>query len=164
MQLETERLLILPLTAKQMRLWINNVTGLENELQCIYRAEPMQDRFLEIIKEQAEKTAQDEANYLYHTLWLIVRKADRIIVGSADFKDVPDEHREVEIGYGLGKEFEHNGYMTETVGAMCGWALKQPGIDHVLAETNTDNFASQNILKRCGFLLYKQADTYWWRL
>jgi len=23
--------------------------------------------------------------------------------------------------------------------------------------------ASQNILKRCGFSLYQQADTYWWK-
>ena len=33
-------------------------------------------------------------------------KTDRIVVGSADFKGLPNAQGEVEIGYGLGKEFE----------------------------------------------------------
>ncbi|MEY8298927.1 MAG: GNAT family N-acetyltransferase [Emergencia timonensis] len=49
----------------------------------------------------------------------MVRKSDRVVIGSADFKDIPNEAQEVEIGYGLGKDFEHNGYMTEAVQAMC---------------------------------------------
>ena len=51
-----------------------------------------------------------------------IRKSDNVVVGSADFKNVPDEKGQVEIGYGLGKAFEHEGYMTEAVRAMCSWA------------------------------------------
>ena len=163
-QPETERLCLIPLTAKQLQLWVEDITTLEKELNCNYQAEPMEDLFLEIVKGQVKKTIDDEANYLYHTFWLLVRKTDRIVVGSADFKDVPNENGEVEIGYGLGKEFEHNGYMTEAVKTMCKWALEQNGVSHVIAETDIDSPASQNILKRCGFSLYKQADTCWWRL
>ncbi len=56
---------------------------------------------------------------LWHTFWFLIRKTDRIVVGSVVFKDVSGTKQEVEIGYGLGKEFEHNGYMTEAVQAMC---------------------------------------------
>jgi RimJ/RimL family protein N-acetyltransferase len=164
MQQETERLYLIPLTAKQLQLWVEDITALEKELNCSYQAEPMEGLFLEIVNGQIEKTAYDEANYLYHTFWFLVRKTDRIVVGSADFKDIPNENGEVEIGYGLGKEFEHNGYMTEAVKTMCKWALEQNGVSHVIAETDIDSPASQNILKRCGFSLYNQADTYWWRL
>jgi len=163
MQLETKRLYLIPLTAKQLQLWVENIPALEKELNCNYQAEPMEGIFLEIVKHQVKKTADDETNYLYHTFWFLVRKTDRIVVGSADFKDVPDENGEVEIGYGLGKNFERNGYMTEAVKAMCKWALEQNGVSHVIAETDIDNPASQNILKRCGFSLYKQAGTYWWQ-
>ena len=124
----------------------------------------MEGLFWEIVKGQVERIALDEANYLYHTFWFLVRKSDRIVVGSALFKGAPDDNGEVEIGYGLGKRFEHNGYMTEAVDTICKWALRQNGIVHVIAETDVDNFASQNILKRCGFSLYRQADTCWWRL
>ena len=164
MQLETERLCLIPLTAKQLQLWVEDIPALEKELNCRYQAEPMEGIFLEIVKGQVEKTTGDEANYLYYTFWFLVRKTDRIVVGSADFKGVPNENGEVEIGYGLGKDFEHNGYMTEAVKTMCTWALKQNGVSHVIAETDIDSPASQNILKRCGFSLYRQADTCWWQL
>lgn len=164
MRLETERLYLIPLTAKQIALWVNDISSLEKELNCSYQAEPMRDVFLKIVKGQVEKTAADETNYLFHSFWFLIRKSDHVVIGSADFKDVPNANGEVEIGYGLGKEFEHNGYMTEAVKAMCNWALVQSDITHVIAETDVDNPASQNILKRCGFSLYQQADTYWWWL
>ncbi|MCU0079807.1 GNAT family N-acetyltransferase [Extibacter muris] len=41
---------------------------------------------------------------------------------------MPDMNQEVEIGYGLGKEFEHSGYMPEAVQAMCKWALEQENV------------------------------------
>ena len=164
MQLETERLYLIPLTVKQLCLWVEDIPALEKELNCSYQAEPMEGLFLEIVKGQIEKTVCDEANYLYHTFWFLVRKTDRIVVGSTDFKNIPNENGEVEIGYGLGKDFEHNGYMTEAVKAMCKWVLAQNGVSHVIAETDIDSPASQKILKRCGFSLYKQADSCWWRL
>ncbi|WP_423231066.1 GNAT family N-acetyltransferase [Clostridium magnum] len=64
-------------------------------------------------------TRKDPNNYLWHSFFFLIRRDDRIVVGSADSKDIPNGNGEVEIGYGLGKEFEHNGYMTEAVKAMC---------------------------------------------
>lgn len=164
MQLETERLLLAPLTAMQMRLWTENLPALEKELDCRYQAEPIKDGFLEIVRAQTEKTAAEPANHLYYTFWFLIRKTDRTVIGSVVFKDGPNKNGEIEIGYGLGKNFEHCGYMTEAVKAMCDWALEQPVISHVIAETDIDNPASQNILKRCGFSPYQQAQTCWWRL
>jgi RimJ/RimL family protein N-acetyltransferase len=164
MTIETDRLYLTPLTAGQLRLWVEDISVLERELNCHYRAEPMTGFFLDIVKGQLEITERDKVNYLYHSFWFLIRKSDRVVVGSADFKDIPNERNEVEIGYGLGRGFERNGYMTEAIRAMCEWALKQPGIDNIIAETDTDNPRSQNILTRCGFAKYKQDETIWWRL
>lgn len=164
MIIETDRLYLTPLTARQLRLWVEALPFLEKELNCRYCAEPMEGPFLAIVKGQLEITVNDETNYLYHSFWFLIRKSDRVVVGSADFKDVPNKDGEVEIGYGVGKDFEHNGYMTEAVQAMCKWAMAQNNIAHVIAETEIDRPQSQNILKRCGFTLYKQGETLWWRL
>lgn len=137
---------------------------LEAELSCSYMAEPLEGFFLDIVRSQIEITEKDPDNYLWHSFWLLMRKSDRVIVGSADFKDVPNGDGEVEIGYGLGAAFEHNGYMTEAVEAMCGWAAKQAGVMSVIAETDLDGYASQRILKRCGFEEYRRGETIWWRL
>jgi len=80
-------------------------------------------------------TEANLAEYYWHSFWFLIRKGDRVVVGSADFKGGPNEKDEVEIGYGRGKEFEHNGYMTEAVSAMCAWARAQEKIKSVIAET-----------------------------
>jgi len=164
MQIETERLFLVTLTVEQIRLWTQDMPALEEAMNCRCQAEPMEGAFIKVVEKQAEKATADEKNLLYYTFWFLVRKSDRIVVGSACFKNKPNENGEVEIGYGLGKDFEHNGYMTECVKAMCDWALKQPNIACVIAETDIDNPASENVLKRCGFQLYKQTETNWWQL
>ncbi|MGG7165788.1 GNAT family N-acetyltransferase [Clostridium ihumii] len=164
MRIQTERLELIPLMPNQLKLWIEDIKELEKELECYYKAEPMEGFFFEIVKGQYEITQNDPNNYLWHSFFFLVRKEDRVVVGSADFKDIPNENGEVEIGYGLGKEFEHNGYMTEAVKAMCQWALNQNDVTSVIAETDLEGLASQRILERCGFKKYKEEETLWWRL
>jgi GNAT superfamily N-acetyltransferase len=164
MRLETERLWIIPLTAEQLALWVHDIPALERELDGSYQGEALEGGFLEIVEGQVEKAAGAGDGYLYHTFWLLVRKADRTAVGSACFKGAPDEKDEVEIGYGLGKAFEGQGYMTEAVRALCDWALRQESVSWVTAETEADHQASQSVLKRCGFTLYHQGETWWWRV
>lgn len=55
--------------------------------------------------------------------------------------------------------------MAEAAKAMCEWALKQNDVTSVIAETESDSFASQRILKCCGFEKYKEEEeTIWWKL
>lgn len=164
MKIETERLNIIALTPDQLQLWTYNIKELEEELLCSYKAEPMEGLFREIVCGQVKKAQKDPDNYLWHTFWFIVKKSDHCVVGSIDFKDVPNSDGEVEIGYGLGRDFEHNGYMTEAVQAFCNWALQQNRVKHIIAETDIDGVSSQKILIRCGFKEYERNDTVWWRL
>ena len=112
MMIETERLQLIPLTPDQLRLWVTDMAELESELGVVYDAEPMEGIFLKIVEGQCGITEKDEAHYVYHTFWFLVRREDRVVVGSADFKNVPDPEGLVEIGYGLGLKYEHKGYMT----------------------------------------------------
>lgn len=164
MIIQTKRLELLPLNAKQLELLITNLAELEKQLNFSYQAEPLNGFFLTILQKQLEAIKKDPNNYLWLTFWLIVRKSDRTVVGSADYKNLPDSRQEVEIGYGLGNAFEKNGYMTETVEAMCRFAFEQPGVSIVIAETEADNLASQRVLSRCGFERYKKDNGLWWKL
>ena len=164
MLINTERLELIPLDARQMWLWLNDLPKLEKELNCSYKGEELEGFFLKIVDGQAILTEKNASEYYWHSFWFLVRKSDRTVVGSADFKAGPNEKGEVEIGYGLSKEFEHNGYMTEAVRAMCLWAKAQNGVSHVIAETYLDNMPSQNILKRCGFEETMRGESVWWRL
>lgn len=161
---KTERLELVPLALDQMKLWRHDSIGFEKELNCIYKGEPLEEFFLEYLNEQIRIISENKDNYLYYTFWLLIRKSDRVAIGSAAFKGSANHEGEIEIGYGLGKGFEHNGYMTEAVGEMCKWGLAQENVNYIIAETDLDGYASQRVLERNGFIRYKFSDSSWWRL
>ena len=164
MTIETERLQITALTTHQLTLWTDDIKTLEKELNCTYAGQPIEGFFLNIVKKITEMAKNDESNYLFRTFWFIIRKSDRTVVGSTSFKGIPNDLQEVGIGYGLGKEFEGKGYMTETVKAMCNWAKEHDNISYVIAETEPGNVKSEKVLNCCGFTFYKQDKNTWWRV
>lgn len=120
----TERMELVLLTPPRLALWIEDTAALKAELNCIYRAEPVEGVFREIIREQLEAAREEPHNSLWYGFFFLIRRADRVVVGSACFKRPPDEEGEVELGYGLGDAFGRRGYMTEAVKALCEFALK----------------------------------------
>ena len=86
----------------------------------------------------------------WYAIWFIERKGGSY-VGDLCFKGLlPDGS--VEIGYGIAEENRGHGYATEAVEAVTAWALEQPGVCRVDAETEPENKASQRVLVKCGFV------------
>lgn len=164
MIIETDRLELIPLSLNQLKLWVAEEAAFEKELDFTYKGQPLIGFMLRNIEEEIETIAKVEANYLFYTTWLMVLKTSRMAVGSAAFKGVPNQNGEIEIGYGLGEEFEHHGYMTEAVKELCKWGLNQENVKQILAETDVEGYASERILKRNGFERFKTGDSSWWRL
>ena len=85
-------------------------------------------------------------------LWALVRREDGAVIGQAGLTmQECGGKRLPEIGYLLKKAFWHQGYATEAVTAAVEWALCQPGVLRVEAETAPENIASQRVLAKCGF-------------
>lgn len=161
--IETGRLELIPLDERQLELWCASQSELERELGCDYRAEPLAGAFLAVVREQLETMKRDFDNYLWHTFWFFKDRRKNEIIGTAGFKGIP-RGGAVEIGCGATKDFRKKSYVTEAVKAMCLWALRQPGIDTVLAKTEKWDSDSQDVLIKCGFERFKAIETYWWRL
>lgn len=97
--------------------------------------------------------------------WQRVKKWKRYYVVSKIVKGEPDEKGEVEIGYGTYTDFQGRGFMTEAVGTIAKWALDQPGVNAVLAETGKENIASHKTLSKNNFCICNEAgNMLWWRL
>lgn len=133
MQLETERLRILPLP--QLKLRLEGMPRFEHEAM----ASPAE------LAEKIPSSCPWAAN------WQIIWKERNCSVGSAGFMNVPDETGEVEIRCGITPAFQRRGFMTEALRAIAAWALEQPGVTGVIAETEPENTASRRVLARCGF-------------
>ncbi len=74
-----------------------------------------------------------------------------VLMASGGFRG-PPENGTVEIGYSILPQFEGQGYATEMVGALARWALEQPGVTRIVAETEWANPASARVLIKAGFL------------
>jgi ribosomal-protein-alanine N-acetyltransferase len=82
--------------------------------------------------------------------YLIVHRADRLLIGDLGFKGLPDAHGMVEIGYGIIPSYRGQGYATEAARALIDWASKQPNVRSITAECEATNRASIRVLEKLG--------------
>ncbi len=162
LSIETSRLRIFPLPLAQLRLWVEDLPALERSLGYAYRGVPVEKALGDARRLLA--AAEEAGESPYRTVWMLVQREEGVIIGSAGFKGGPDEKGEVEIRYAMGKDYRRRGYMTEAVKAICCWALEQPEVAHITAETDLVSYPSQRILERLGFQKYREEETLWWRL
>ena len=87
----------------------------------------------------------------WYAIWMIELK-NGTHIGELCFKGLSADGI-AEIGYGISKEYQNNGYATEAVKAVLEWAFAHPEIAAVEAETDSDNTASKRVLEKCGFAL-----------
>ena len=74
-----------------------------------------------------------------------------ILVASGGFKGPPRDGT-AEIGYSVLPQFQGRGNATELVRELVRWALAQPGVTRVVAETEWANPASVRVLNKAGFV------------
>lgn len=82
--------------------------------------------------------------------WIIVRNADKKILGDIGFHGKPDESGTVEIGYGLTEDERGKGYGFEALDKILFWAKSHPDVKTIKAECLIDNYPSISILNKAG--------------
>jgi [ribosomal protein S5]-alanine N-acetyltransferase len=163
--LVTGRLLIRPLSPVQLQKYteLNNI--LETELGLNASGRTISAALKEALEQVIIPHVAASDSYLYSTLWTMIDKDLKLMVGDLCFKGSPNDHGEIEIGYGTYDGFQGKGYMTEAIEAMIGWAFRQPGVRAIVAETERDNVSSHRTLSKNGFVVYKEVENMlWWRL
>ncbi len=163
--IETERLIIKPLTLEQLIKYIRLDNSLEKELNLNSSSRSISPELKEALEQTILPNVADlNKNYLFSTLWTIILKGENRMVGDLCFVGEPNDEGEVEIGYGTYEEFRKRGFMTEAVGAMVKWAEKQPNIRSIIASTEKSNIDSFSILERNNFIKYAETGTFYnWR-
>jgi len=84
-------------------------------------------------------------------VFALVRSEDGRTIGGMGFHAVPDEEGRTEVGYDLVEGARGQGYATEALRALTGWALARDDVRTVLATVERDNLASQAVVSRVGF-------------
>jgi RimJ/RimL family protein N-acetyltransferase len=164
--IETERLIIKPLTYNQLEKYILNDNSLEEELNLKETSRSISPELKEALEQTILPNVADTSkNYLYSTLWTLISKKENKMVGDLCFVGAPNADGEIEIGYGTYDIFTGLGFMTEAVGGMISWAKKQPEIHAIIADTEKQNTASFRVLEKNDFVKTGENETLLkWRL
>lgn len=165
MNLETNRLKIIPLSITQFSLLLEGIDKMESELKLSPSGEKFDEHTQAAMSVLYEEALNNLNDYLWYTNWQIIFTSENKSIGSACFMKKPDESGCVEIGYGINTEYRNKGYATEAIQTICSWALSQPTVKIIIAETEKENYASHKVLQRCGMTIYNESDqSFFWRL
>ena len=88
--------------------------------------------------------------------WVMIDKAhrDRPIVGTCSLTQIArGPSQSAIVGYGLDREREGQGLMTEALGAVVRFAFGPLGLKRLMANHLPDNARSARLLKRLGFVI-----------
>lgn len=150
--LETERLILKPLTYDQLVKYIKADNSLEAELKLNKTSRTISPELKEALEQTILPNVADKSkDYLFSTLWTLISKSENKMVGDICIVGEPNSNGEIEIGYGTYDEFKGKGFMTEAVNGLIGWAKTQPKIFAIIASTDKNNIASFTILKKNNF-------------
>lgn len=94
---------------------------------------------------------------------MIVRRADNAVVGTVDITDFVPLHARGEVGIGVRREFQGNGYAKEALDLLCEYLFGFLHLKQLVAHVATDNEGSLRLFSSCGFVecgVLKE----WWRV
>ena len=99
--------------------------------------------------------------------WIIIRKTDKIKMGSCVFHEWDRRNGKVDIHYDLNRQFWNNGYMQESIKRIVKFAIEKMDIIEINACIDVENIRSINLVKKLGFIengfkngLYKNGKKY----
>ena len=90
-------------------------------------------------------------------VWAVIERETGLVVGEIGFEGHPAVGT-VETFFSVVPSRRRRGYASEAARALVGWAFQQPGVVHVHARCQPQNFASIATLERAGFHLTREDD------
>ncbi len=124
--IETQRLILKPLSYSELSKQIDSPAILAEEMGFTPSSSLMDSDVTEAIQHDLLPLLADANNdSLFYTLWLIIEKNKKTIIGGFCFHGKPDIEGEVKIGYGIDNTFRNHGYMTEAINGIIQW-VKRP--------------------------------------
>jgi len=158
--IETERLILIPLTYEQLIKYLKCDNSLEEDLKILPSNRKIPQELILAFEETIlPKVANNNRNYLYTTLWAAIAKEEQKMIGDFCIVGEPNKNGEIEIGYGVYDEFQNRGYMTEIVSRLIEWAKTQPKVKSIIAATEKNNIASFKVLEKNKFQQITQSET-----
>lgn len=164
MKLETERLILIPLSLNDLSQAIKDRRKMARILNLNPNVEDLDEMMLNIYKIKILNIERDPLNYHFYTYWQIILKQNNRIIGEIGYKGMPKEKGQVEVGYGTDNEYQSKGYMTEALNELIRWTYLQNKVNvkSIIASTRKENIPSHKVLIKVGMEKYYEDDEYYY--
>ena len=83
--------------------------------------------------------------------WIVLKSTNEII-GSSSFHGAPNAEGMVEIGLGIDRRFQNQGFGFEALAGMWGWVCAQDGVKTLRYTVSITNLPSIALVKKFGFI------------
>ncbi|HEX2968281.1 MAG TPA: GNAT family N-acetyltransferase [Bacteroidales bacterium] len=155
--IETKRLFIKPLTAEELKRHIDSPVDFAQDLGLIPSQSLIDNETKEAILNDLLPNITDiSKDSDFYTMWILIEKVKKAIIGGICFHGEPNEMGEVEIGYGTDLTFRNKGYMTECISGMVHWLQENKDVKAIVAETENTNISSIIVLEKNDFRMIQQ--------
>ena len=152
-QIRSERLCLLQLDTEEARALLQGSPAPGRPWLAGY---PMQGTLIAV--EAFVRAIDNGADPGAYGVYQLVRSGDGLVIGDIGFHGRPNVAGSVTVGYGLAPGARGQGYATEALRAVVAWALAQPEVAAVEADTTHANLPSQRVMERAGMRLYDRSD------
>ena len=164
--IETTRLKLIPLTLHELNLLASSRGKMEDFMGFQRSSFKLNtaDSFLKEFESALHswfipKVAENPNHYAWFTHWVILEKATHLTVGGIGARGLTDESGQNMIGYFIEQKSEGKGYATEATLAFTRWMFENDlSLREILADTLTDGYASQKVLRKAGFIHAGETD------
>ena len=148
MDLTTPRLRLRPLAPAEMRELLE---GRPLPGQSWAEGYPLDGTLVAVAMQQELAEADVDRGGFCHYQVMLADEA--LVIGDVGFHAPPDDLGEVSVGFGIVPAARGRGFAVEALRAVLDWALHQPEIRVVHADTDLVNLASQRVLAAAGMRL-----------
>lgn len=152
--LQTERLLLRPLTARDLDAVYTYAGDAENTRYMIYLPHSSIDETRRML-EEAEAEWQCPSP-LYFECGMVLSGT---VIGAVSLYLEEDDRSCGEIGWVLNRRFQGHGYAAEAAAALCDFALHNLGMRTIVAHCDARNKASARVMERLGMVLANDTGT-----
>lgn len=150
----TNRLALLPTTTEWMSAEMRDLQEFARLLEAEVPPEWPPENLRDALPWFFEQVIAHPSKCHWFLWYAVLRPSDELgamLVGSLGFKGPPDEAGRVEIGFSLLPQFQGRGLASEMIRALAPWALGQPGVALIFADTEIGNESSARVLMNAGF-------------
>lgn len=163
-QIETERLKLIPLDHEMLSIWKNyGRIELEKFLKLCPANWELEDYYQKETQHALEtfwhpETKNHFIDFFWYTNWEIILKDTNQSIGGIGFNGRANSVGQNEIGYLIEKNHRNAGYATEALERMIQWAFQDENLKSIVAKTHLDNLESQQVLLKNGFIKLENQD------